>query len=128
MATYIHLSSAANARQQGGAHPQGDERKHARAARLRSLLLAIQSGPVDAARLAFTALTVHDLEFSHHPVITRIGAALQSCQLPEAWRIAQELRAQFPLAFAAATAAIAVRPTPRGFFGGFSGRRFDLSA
>ncbi len=128
MAPDIHLSSAVSARPQGGAHPQGDARKHARAARLRSLLLATQSGPVDAARLAFTALTTHDLELSHHPVIARIGAALQSSQLPEAWRFAQELRAEFPLAFAAATATIAVRPTPRGFFGGLSGRRFDLSA
>lgn len=127
MAPDTHLSPAADARPQGGTRPQGDGRKHARAARLRSLLLATRSGPIDAARLAFTALTTQDLELSHHPVIARIGAALQSSQLPEAWRVAQELRAEFPLAFVAATAAVAVRPTPRGFFGGFSGRRFDLS-
>ncbi len=128
MAPDIHFSPAAGNRAQGGTHPQGDERKRARVARLRSLLLATQSGPVDAARLAFTSLTTHDLELSHHPVIARIGAALQSSQLPEAWRISQELRPEFPLAFVAATAAIAVRPPPRGFFGGLSGRRFDLSA
>ena len=127
MAPEIPTSFPAGARQHGGAHAPADGRMVSRAARLRSLLLAIQSGPVDAARLAFTALTMHDIELSHHPVINRVGAALQSSQLPESWRIAQELRSQFPLAFAPSTA-ITVRTEARGFIGGLMGRRFDLSA
>ena len=130
MAPDIHVSSMARSYPQGGQQLRQDERQRARTQRLRSLLLAIHSGPVDAARLAFTALTLHDNELNHHPVIARIGTALQSSHLPEAWRIAQELRKQFPLAFqsAAALPSVDAAPAPRGFFGGFSGRRFDLSA
>jgi hypothetical protein len=126
----IHVSSLAHSYPQGGQPTRQDERQRARTQRVRSLLLAIQSGPVDAARLAFTALTLHDGELNHHPVIARIGTALQSSHLPEAWRIAQELRGQFPLAFqgAAALQTAGAAPAPRGFFGGLSGRRFDLSA
>lgn len=130
MATDIHVSSMTRSFPQGGQQLRQDERQRSRAQRLRSLLLAIQSGPVDAARLAFTALTLHDNELNHHPVIARIGTALQSSHLPEAGRIAQELRKQFPLAFqsAAALPTVEAAPAPRGFFGGFSGRIFDLSA
>ena len=130
MATDIYASSMARSFPPGGQPLRQDERQRSRAQRLRSLLLAIQSGPVDAARLAFTALTLHDNELNHHPVIARIGTALQSSHLPEAWRIAQELRKQFPLAFqsAAALPTVNAAPAPRGFFGGFSGRIFDHSA
>ena len=125
----IHVSSMTRSLPQGGQPAQQGERQRARTQRLRSLLLAIQSGPVDTARLAFTALTLHDGELNHHPVIARIGTALQSSLLPEAWRIAQELRTPFPLAFhAAALKTVDAEPAPRGFFGGFSGRMFDLSA
>ena len=129
MAPDIHVSSMVRSYPQGGQQLRQDERQRSRAQRLRSLLLAIQSGPVDAARLAFTALTLHDNELNHNPVIARIGTALQSSHLPEAWRIAQELRSQFPLAFqsAAALPSVDAAPAPRGFFGGFSGRMFDHS-
>ena len=114
----------------GGQPARQGDRQRSRAQRLRSLLLAIQNGPVDAARLAFTALTLHDNELNHHPVIARIGTALQSSHLLEAWRIAQELRSQFPLAFqgVAALQTVDAAPAPRGFFGGFSGRIFDTTA
>ena len=129
MAPDIHVSSMARSYTQGGQSTRQGDRQRSRAQRLRSLLLAIQSGPVDAARLAFTALTLHDNELNHHPVIARIGTALQSSHLLEAWRIAQELRTPFPLAFhAAALKTVDAEPAPRGFFGGFSGRMFDLSA
>ena len=125
----IHVSSLAHSYPQGGQPTRQDARQRARTQRVRSLLLAIQSGPVDAARLAFTALTLHDGELNHHPVIARIGTALQSSLLHEAWRIAQELRTPFPLAFHGAALRTAdAAAAPRGFFGGFSGRMFDLSA
>ena len=104
------------------------QRDLARIPRLRSLVLAIQSGPVDAARLAFTELTAQDHELAQHPVITRIGAALQSSQLREAWRIAQELRVPFPLAFATPGTAPTLSTPPRGFFAGFAAGHLDLSA
>jgi hypothetical protein len=130
MATDIHVSSMARSYPPGGQPARQGDRQRSRAQRLRSLLLAIQNGPVDAARLAFTALTLHDIELNHHPVIARIGTALQSSHLLEAWRIAQELRSQFPLAFqgAAALQTVDAAPAPRGFFGGFSGRIFDTTA
>jgi hypothetical protein len=130
MATDIHVSSMARSYPPGGQPARQGDRQRSRAQRLRSLLLAIQSGPVDAARLAFTALTLHDNELNHHPVIARIGTALQSSHLLEAWRIAQELRSQFPLAFqgAAALQTVNAASAPRGFFGGFSGRIFDTTA
>ena len=113
----IHVSSLAHSHPQGGQPSRQDERQRARTQRVRSLLLAIQSGPVDAARLAFTALTLHDGELNHHPVIARIGTALQSSLLHEAWRIAQELRTPFPLAFhGAALKTQDAAPAPRGLF------------
>ncbi len=130
MAPDFHIASLGSARPQGGAHSQADERRRSREQRLRSLLLAIQSGPVDAARLAFTTLIMHDAELSHDGVISGIGTALQSSHLADAWRIAQELRGRYPLAFTGSVAlpGAAKLASPRGFFGGFSGRIFDHSA
>ena len=128
MAPDIHLVSAIGAWSQRGTLAQGQRNKPARIPRLRSLVLAIQSGPVDAARLAFTELTAQDHELAQHPVITRIGAALQSSQLREACRIAQELRVPFPLAFATPGTAPALSTPPRGFFAGFAAGHLDLSA
>ncbi len=130
MAPDFPIASMGSARPQGGAHSQADERRRPREQRLRSLLLAIQSGQVDAARLAFTALIIHDAELNQDGAITRIGTALQSSHLADAWRIAQELRSRYPLAFTGSVALRDAAPvaSPRGFFGGFSGRIFDHSA
>ena len=58
-----------------------DARQERRDQRMRALLSALRAGPVDAARLAFTALVDRDLELTHHPALARIGAALQSSNM-----------------------------------------------
>jgi hypothetical protein len=118
------------------AHQHGtDERQHRREQRLRALLAALQAGPIDAARLAFTALVSHDLELAHHPSLARIGSALQSSNLVAAIRAAQELQIGPAPAFKHAAVQLRVsdpatiRPAEhKGFIGGLTGRLFDLSA
>jgi hypothetical protein len=118
------------------AHGQGaDERQRRREQRLRTLMSALQTGPIDAARLAFTALVAHDLELAQHPSLTRIGSALQSSNLVAALRIAQEMHLGQAPAFKHAglhlrvsDPAHAKSPEHKGFIGGLTGRLFDLSA
>jgi hypothetical protein len=118
------------------AHQHGaDERQHRREQRLRALLSALQAGPIDAARMAFTALVSHDLELAHHPSLARIGSALQSSNLVAALRAAQEMQMGPAPAFKHATMQLRVSdpahakpPEHKGFIGGLTGRLFDLSA
>jgi hypothetical protein len=122
--------SGASAQAQGG-----DERQRRREQRLRALRSALQTGPIDAARLAFTALVAQDLELAQHPSLTRIGSALQSSNLVAALRIAQEMQLGHAPAFKHAglhlrvsDPASAKAPEHKGFIGGLTGRLFDLSA
>jgi hypothetical protein len=120
----------------GGAshHHSAGERQSRRDQRLRALLSALKTGPIDAARLAFTALVSHDLELAHQPGLTRIGSALQSSNLVAALRIAQEMQLGRVALFTSAPLPIRVsdpiaKPTEhKGFIGGLTGRLFDRSA
>jgi hypothetical protein len=117
----------------GGAshHHSADEQHTRREQRLRALLSALKTGPVDAARLAFTALVSHDLELAHQPGLTRIGSALQSSNLVAALRIAQEMQLGRMALFKNPTLPIRVSNAPakpaehKGFIGGMTGRLFD---
>lgn len=116
-------------------HHGADEGHHRREHRLRALLAALQTGPIDAARLAFTALVEHDLELLHHPWLAQIGAALQSSNLSTALRLADDMQAGPMPAFKNLASQVRVSdPTPvkapahKGFIGGLTGRLFDLSA
>lgn len=120
----------------GGArhHPSADDHQHRREQRLRALLSALKTGPIDAARLAFTALVSHDLELAHQPGLTRIGSALQSSNLVAALRIAQEMQLGRMALFKNPTLPIRVSdattkaPEHKGFIGGMTGRLFDRTA
>jgi len=120
----------------GGAshHHSADDHHSRREQRLRALLSALKTGPIDAARLAFTALVSHDLELAHQPGLTRIGSALQSSNLVAALRIAQEMQLGRAPLFKNSTLPIRVsdptiKPTEhKGFIGGLTGRLFDRSA
>jgi len=112
-----------------------DARQERRDQRMRALLSALRTGPVDAARLAFTALVDHDLELTHHPALAKIGAALQSSNMALALQWAQgfhagaptgqkEIQWQVRLSDPPTSAA----PAHKGFIGGLTGRLFDLSA
>ena len=118
-----------------GHNHSADERQHRREQRLRALLSALQTGPIDAARLAFTALVAHDLELAQHPSLSRIGSALQSSNLVAALRVAQEMQLGHAPAFKHAGLQVRVSdpahakvPEHKGFIGGLTGRLFDLSA
>jgi hypothetical protein len=120
----------------GGAshHHSADDQQHRREQRLRALLSALKTGPIDAARLAFTALVSHDLELAHQPGLTRIGSALQSSNLVAALRIAQEMQLGRMALFKSPTLPIRVSdaaakaPEHKGFIGGMTGRLFDRTA
>ena len=115
-------------------HPSADDRHSRREQRLRALLSALKTGPIDAARLAFTALVSHDLELAHQPGLTRIGSALQSSNLVAALRIAQEMQLGRTPLFHHSTLPIRVSdpaspaPEHKGFIGGLTGRLFDRTA
>jgi len=120
----------------GGAshHHSADDHHSRREQRLRALLSALKTGPIDAARLAFTGLVSHDLELAHQPGLTRIGSALQSSNLVAALRIAQEMQLGRAPLFKNSTLPIRVSdptikpPEHKGFIGGLTGRLFDRSA
>ena len=120
----------------GGAshHHSADDHHSRREQRLRALLSALKTGPIDAARLAFTALVSHDLELAHQSGLTRIGSALQSSNLVAALRIAQEMQLGRAPLFKNSTLPIRVSdptikpPEHKGFIGGLTGRLFDRSA
>ena len=112
-----------------------DDRKKKREQRLRQLIAALQSGSLDAARLAFSAVVSHDDDMAHNSHMTNIGAALQSSNLPGAWRCAQDLRHAYPWAFVPPPKHLSrsppVTPQPqegRSFTDGLTGRLFDLIA
>ena len=118
-----------------GHNHSADERQHRREQRLRALLSALQTGPIDAARLAFTALVSHDLELAQHPSLSRIGSALQSSNLVAALRVAQEMQLGHAPAFKHAGLQVRVSdhantktPEHKGVIGGLTGRLFDLAA
>lgn len=119
----------------GHHHHGADERHHRREQRLRALLSALQKGPIDAARLAFTALVDHDLELMHHPSLAQIGSALQSSNLSAALRLALDMQSgpmpafkDLSLQVRVSDPALAKAPAHKGFIGGLTGRLFDLSA
>jgi hypothetical protein len=112
-----------------------DDRKKKREQRLRQLIAALQSGSLDAARLAFSAVVSHDDDVAHNSHVAHIGAALQSSNLPGAWRCAQDLRAAYPWAFVAPQKHLSqpppITPQPqnaKSFTDGLTGRLFDLIA
>ena len=111
------------------------ERKKKREQRLRQLIAALQSGSLDAARLAFSAVVSHDEDMAHNSHMTHIGAALQSSNLPGAWRCAQDLRTAYPWAFQSPPKHLSHAPTnspqpqeAKSFTDGLTGRLFDLIA
>jgi len=111
------------------------ERKKKREQRLRQLIAALQSGSLDAARLAFSAVVSHDDDMAHNSHMTHIGAALQSSNLPGAWRCAQDLRPAYPWAFVAPPKHLSHPPQitaqpqeSKSFTDGLTGRLFDLIA
>ena len=112
-----------------------DDRKKKREQRLRQLIAALQSGSLDAARLAFSAVVSHDDDMAHNSHMTHIGAALQSSNLPGAWRCAQDLRPAYPWAFVAPPKHLSHPPhitaqpqESKSFTDGLTGRLFDLIA
>ena len=115
-------------------HHSADDHQNRREQRLRALLSALKTGPIDAARLAFTALVSYDLELAHQPVLTRIGSALQSSNLVAALRIAQEMQLgrislfKNPALPIRVSDAAAPAPEHKGFIGGLTGRLFDRTA
>ena len=120
---------------QSGGHSDGsDERRHRRELRMRALFSALQTGPIDAARLAFTALIANDTDLAHNAGLGRIGAALQSSNLSLALRLAIDMQADNPKAFKGFGLPKRAHdkgnqaPAKTGFVGGFTGRFFDVSA
>jgi hypothetical protein len=88
---------------------------------------------VDAARVAFTSLISHAHELSHNAALTKLGAALQSSNIALAHQIAKEMLADPHQIFTGLS--IALRPSSavkenagHRFFGGLTGRLYDLSA
>jgi len=116
-----------------GQNSAGSDRKRLREKLLRALLNAIGSGHVDAARVAFTSLISHAHELSHNAALTKLGAALQSSNIALAHQIAKEMLADPHQIFTGLSItlrpSIAVKENPaHRFFGGLTGRLFDLSA
>ena len=103
--------------------------------RMRALLLALKTGPVDAARLAFTALVEHDPELTYHPTLAQIGAALQSSNMLRALQIAEEIHAdqaagrqKFQWQMRLSTPPASADSAHQGFIKGLKGRWFGPSA
>jgi hypothetical protein len=75
----------------GGSGSQPGSRQQQRARKLQSLYEALQAGDLDHARQAFLALINLDPFATRDPVLSKIGAALQSSNLPAARQYAAEL-------------------------------------
>ena len=75
----------------GGSGSQPGSRQQQRARKLQSLYEALQAGDLDHARQAFLALINLDPFATSDPVLSKIGAALQSSNLPAARQHATEL-------------------------------------
>jgi hypothetical protein len=118
--------------------PYGDnagDRKKRREQRLRQLISALQTGGLDAARMAFSAVVRHDEDMAHNIHMAKIGAALQSSNLAGAWRCAQDLKPLYPWAFQTPAktpgqASSALPPTQqvKDFSDSLTGRMIDLIA
>jgi hypothetical protein len=79
-------------RQWGGNNsPQGDK-KQRRQQKLNALFDSLNAGDIESARLAFVALINFDATISGDPNLSKIGAALQSCNLYAAQHFATELK------------------------------------
>ena len=79
-------------RQWGGNNsPQGDK-KQRRQQKLNALFDSLNAGDIESARLAFVALINFDANISGDPYLSKIGAALQSCNLYAAQHFATELK------------------------------------
>ena len=79
-------------RQWGGNNsPQGDK-KQRRQQKLNALFECLSAGDIESARLAFVALVNLDSTISGDPYLSKIGAALQSCNLYAAQHFATELK------------------------------------
>ncbi len=65
----------------GGSGGYSRARATTREQKLRALLECLESGHVDAARMAFTALINVDHHLTTHAVLSQVGAALQSANL-----------------------------------------------
>lgn len=135
MANDFGITAAGRETSASAHHHGADGGHHRREQRLRALLTALQTGPIDAARLAFTTLVDHDLELMHHPSLAQIGSALQSSNLATALRLAREMQAgpmpafkNLSLQMRISDPAVAAAPAHPGFVGGLTGRLFDLSA
>ena len=78
---------------QGSGHAMDvPPRRHRRAHWLIDLVDALERGDLDAARLQFTGLVHEDPALSNHPLLHRIGNALQSSNARMAKQLAHELR------------------------------------
>jgi len=75
----------------GGSGSQPGSRQQQRARKLQSLYEALQAGDLDHARQAFLALINLDPFATSDPVLSKVGAALQSSNLPAARQHAAEL-------------------------------------
>ena len=111
------------------------DRKKRREQRLRQLIAALQTGGLDAARMAFSAVVRHDEDMAHNIHMAKIGAALQSSNLAGAWRCAQDLKPLYPWAFqtpaatpAPPSSAVAPAQRVKDFSDRLTGRMFDLIA
>ncbi|GEM_PF-2111022 len=70
------------------------EWQRSREDKLRSLLACLKARHIDASRLAFTALIELDPNLSTHPILSQIGAALQSTNLSLGFELSKALRLQ----------------------------------
>jgi hypothetical protein len=75
----------------GGSGSQPGSTQQQRARKLQSLYEALQAGDLDHARQAFLAMIKLDPLATSDPVLSKIGAALQSSNLPAARQYAAEL-------------------------------------
>ena len=103
--------------------------------RMRALLVALKTGPVDAARLAFTALVEHDPELMYHPTLAQIGADLQSSNMLAALQGAKRIHAdqavgsqEFQWQMRLSNPPASADAAPRGWIGALKGRWFGVSA
>jgi hypothetical protein len=82
---------ALNGQGRGHSLSSPDQRRR-RAHWLIDLVHALEDADLDGARVQFAGLVQSDPRLSHHPLLHRIGNALQSSNLKMAQQLAQELR------------------------------------
>jgi hypothetical protein len=92
MENSLNMRIDGSQRQWGGNNsPQGDK-KQRRQHKLNALFESLNAGDIESARLAFVALVNFDATISGDPYLSKIGAALQSCNLYAAQHFATELK------------------------------------